>query len=214
MPSASTLTELAAAGLAGLAGLALALAGCGGSSVPGVAHLSSGKGAAAVGTEGGGSSREGKMSTQQKLVVYAQCMRTHGEPDFPEPVEGHIVTNGGVGNSQNPGSAQFQAAERQCRKLLPSGGTVSPQMQKQAEERALKFAGCMRSHGEPNFPTPEFHNSGGGFQITISGPHSGIDPGSPQFKAAAKYCRQYFGPPGSKGGAAAAQGSAAQGGAP
>jgi hypothetical protein len=84
-------------------------------------------------------------------------------------------------------------------------------MQKQAEERALKFAACMRSHGEPNFPAPEFSTSGGGFHVTISGPRSGIDLSSPQFKAAQQACRQYFGPPGSKGGSLAAPPSGGEG---
>jgi hypothetical protein len=181
---------------------ALVVAACGGSSDPGVAHLSSGKGASPASAEGAGSSSENKASMQQKIVAYAKCMRSHGEPDFPEPVEGRIEMKGNPGSGQNPGSPQFQAAEKQCNKLLPNGGTVSPQMQKQAEERALKFAACMRSHGEPNFPEPEFSSSGGGFSIRISGPSSGIDLGSPQFKASRKACQQYFGPPGSKGGAA------------
>jgi hypothetical protein len=182
---------------------ALLVAACGGSSDPGVAHLSSGSGASSASSEGGSSSPESTAGTQQKLVAYAKCMRSHGEPGFPEPVEGRLTLKGSPGSSQNPGSPQFQAAERQCSKLLPNGGAVSPQMRKQAEERARKFASCMRSHGEPNFPEPEFSSGGGGFRIRISGPRSGIDPGSPQFKAARTACRQYFGLPGGKGGRAA-----------
>jgi hypothetical protein len=136
------------------------------------------------------------------MVAFAKCVRSHGFPDFPEPVEGQL--QGDLGSGQNPGPPQFQAAAKQCRNLLPSGGTVSPQMKKQLEERALEFAACMRSHGEPQFPAPEFSSSGGGFHATISGPRSGIDLNSPQFKAARDACRQYLGPPGSKRGAAAA----------
>jgi hypothetical protein len=194
--------------VAGLAGAALAAAGCGGSSRPSVAHLSSSGSSASGGSDTSSSSPESAASTQQKMVAYARCMRAHGEPHFPEPVAGRIVMKGNPGSGQNPGSPQFQAAQRQCQKLQPSGGAISLQMRTQVEERARKFATCMRSHGEPNFPEPEFSTSGGGFRVTISGPRSGIDLGSPQFKAAQQHCRQYLGPPGGKGEAAGGGGGA------
>ena len=56
------------------------------------------------------------------------------------------------------------------------------------QEGALKFSACMRSHGVPNFPDPEI-SSGGGVGIRIGGKGSGIDPNSPQFKAAQKTCQ-------------------------
>jgi hypothetical protein len=188
--------------VAGLAGVALVAAGCGGSSSPAVAHLSSGKGASSGGSEGNASSSgaagsEG-MPSQQQLVAFAKCMRSHGVSDFPEPSEGHLVLRGRPGPGLDRGSAQFETARDACRKLLPNGGRPSPQQQKQAEERALKFSACMRSHGEPNFPEPEF--KGGGVQMRLRAGPGGIDPRSPQFQAAQKACQQYFGPPGSKGG--------------
>ena len=124
-------------------------------------------------------------------------MRANGVPDFPEPVEGGIQLKSQNGNGVNPESAQFQAAEKKCHKLMPEGGKPSPQMQKQMQERALKFSSCMRSHGEPNFPEPEFRGNGVRMRLKAG---SGLDPRSPQFQAAQKACQQYFGPPGSKGG--------------
>ena len=49
------------------------------------------------------------------LVKFAACMRSHGYPDYPDP----IVQNGGVEQSPLPSSidtssAQFQAAEKTC----------------------------------------------------------------------------------------------------
>jgi hypothetical protein len=172
------------------------VAACGGSSSAGVAHLSSGK-TASTGAQGGGSSSEGGLPSQQQMVAFAQCMRSHGVPSFPEPVEGRIELHGSPGSSGAPGSPQFEAAQKQCSKLLPNGGRPSPQVRKQAEERALKFSACMRSHGVPNFPEPKF--GGGGVKLALkAGGANGIDPRSPQFQAAAKACEQYFGPPGSK----------------
>ncbi|MDE3069932.1 MAG: hypothetical protein KGJ43_04315 [Acidobacteriota bacterium] len=194
----------------GVVALALAVAGCGSSSSPGVAHLSAAKGSGASTSEGGGSGPESRAGAQQKMVAYARCMRSHGVAGFPEPVEGRLMLRGGPGSGLDPGSAQFQGADRACHGLLPEGGKPSPQMQKQAEERALKFSACMRSHGIPTFPEPEFHAGGVTLKLQ-AGRAGGIDPRSPQFQAAQKACRAYFGPPGSKGGPGGPEASAQSG---
>ncbi|MGA9857592.1 MAG: hypothetical protein WBQ18_06990 [Solirubrobacteraceae bacterium] len=48
----------------------------------------------------------------------------------------------------------------------------------------IKFAGCMRSHGVPNFPDP---TGGGGIHISSG---SGIDISSPAFQAAQASCQK------------------------
>ena len=48
----------------------------------------------------------------------------------------------------------------------------------------LKFSACMRAHGLTKFPDPD---PSGGISI---GRNSGIDPNSPQFKAAEKACKE------------------------
>jgi hypothetical protein len=179
-----------------LASAALLIAGCGGSSSSGgVAHLGTNTvSSSADAGSGGPSSREGAPS-QQQMVAYSQCMRTHGVPEFPEPTEGHLLLHSESHNGHisgvNPQSAQFQAAQKACAKLAPNGGQApSPAQQAKAQESALKFSQCMRSHGVPNFPDPEFH-SGGGISIRIGGKGGpgAIDPNSPQFKAAQKACQ-------------------------
>jgi len=170
-------TSTTALGVATLSSALLLLAGCGGSgSTPGVAHLraDSAKSGSPETGSGESSAPKSRAEAQQKLVAYAQCMRAHGVPDFPEPVEGGIQLHAGPGSGLDPGSAQFQAAERQCH----------------------KFTACMRSHGVANFPEPEFQGNGVRLKLKAG---SGLDPRSPQFQAAQKACRQYFGPPGSKG---------------
>jgi hypothetical protein len=62
-----------------------------------------------------------------------------------------------------------------------SGGPESPAV----AAAFLKFAGCMRTHGVPNFPDPS--SQGGGIQIT---PGSGLNPGSPAFKSAQAQCKK------------------------
>jgi hypothetical protein len=172
-----------------LASVVLVLAGCGGSSSsPGVAHLSSSTSSSSS-ASGGDSSPESSASAQQKMVKFSQCMRTHGEPEFPEPTEGGIRIQNHNGHGPNPESSRFQAAEKACSKYAPSKVAPSPAEQAKMQEGALKFSACMRSHGVPNFPDPEFHSGGGGVRVRIGGKGSGIDPNSPQFKAAQKTCQ-------------------------
>lgn len=190
----------AALGPLAISSVALVLAGCGGgSATPGVAHLGSGgtSSASASDPASGGSSPVSNAERQQKMVAFSQCMRSHGVSDFPEPVEGRLeFHSNGPGPGDKPGSAQFETAAKTCRKLLPNGGEPTPQERAQLQERALKFSACMRSHGVPKFPTPNFERGGVRLALKAS---SGIDPRSPQFQAAQKACRADFGPPGSKG---------------
>ncbi|MGH2864948.1 MAG: hypothetical protein ACRDJX_06825 [Solirubrobacteraceae bacterium] len=192
--------------LAVLAAAALLLAGCGGSSSsPGVAHLSSSTSSSADASAASSSSSEGAAPTQQQLVAFSQCMRSHGVPEFPDPTEGHLLIAVGGHNGHrtglNPRSAQFQAARKACGKLLPNGGTPSPAEQAKVQERALKFSQCMRSHGVPDFPDPKF--SGNAVQLRGVGRAGGIDSNSPQFKVAQKACQSLVPRlPGAKGGPA------------
>lgn len=177
-------------GVVVLASVALLVAGCGGSSSSlGVAHLSSSTSSSSPAGGGGSSSPESSASAQQKMVKFSQCMRTHGEPEFPEPTEGGIRIENHNGHGPNPESSRFQAAEKACSKYAPSKVAPSPAEQAKMQEGALKFSACMRSHGVPNFPDPEFHSGGGGVRVRIGGKGSGIDPNSPQFKAAQKTCQ-------------------------
>ena len=83
----------------------------------------------------GGNLTVGEESTA--ALKYAECMRSHGLPDFPDPNgQGEIITSG-LGDL-NPNSAQFQDAENACRSLVgpfklqfgtgapPGGGSSSP----------------------------------------------------------------------------------------
>lgn len=180
---------------------ALLLAGCGGgSSSPGVAQLanSSGSSAASATTTTGELASPGAGSPEAEALANAGCMRSHGVPNFPDPTTSGIVHLRGVDLS----SPAFQAAQRACRKLFPNGvkgkgGPPSPAEQAKMQEAGLKFSQCMRSHRAPNFPDPP---AGGGPKIEIE-KGSGIDPNSPQFRAAQKTCQSNLPrPPGVPGG--------------
>jgi hypothetical protein len=187
-----------------LASAALLVSGCGGSSSPGVAHLSSStSGGSAAGGAGKSRAPESSASTQQKMVAYSQCMRSHGVPEFPEPTEGRLLIHSNGHNVHvtgvNPQSSQFQAAQKVCGKLLPEGGSLSPAQQAKAQESALKLSQCMRTHGVPNFPDPTFSDGGVRMKLKAGGAN-GIDPESPQFRAAQKACQSIAPGPGGKGG--------------
>lgn len=59
----------------------------------------------------GGAGGAGGLS-QQKLLALAQCMRTHGVPNFPDPTSGGAVRIGGPG--LDPTSPTFQHAMQVC----------------------------------------------------------------------------------------------------
>lgn len=49
-------------------------------------------------------------TNQQQLLAFAQCMRTNGEPKFPDPAASGAITLGGV----DPNTPQFQHAIQVC----------------------------------------------------------------------------------------------------
>jgi hypothetical protein len=163
-----------------LAGLAIAVTACASSSHgPGVA----GAGSATTPTAslGSGSSSSGSGVT----VAYSECMRSHGVPSFPDPnSQGEIsikASSGSGGNSIDPNSTQYLAAQKACAKLAPSAG--SPAQQAHDLAQALKYSACMRSHGVPTFPDPTLSNG----QIEFAGP-PGIGR-TPQFQTAQTACQ-------------------------
>jgi hypothetical protein len=132
---------------------------------------------------GGGPSAAGGSSPYQKAVAYAQCMRSHGMPGFPDPdSKGEFIIKG----PQLGGSAQeYRSADKACMHLLPNGGQMTAAQQQKALSQALKFSACIRSHGVPSFPDPTARNGG----VTISLGGTGMSPNSPQLRAAQQACR-------------------------
>ncbi|MGC2191787.1 MAG: hypothetical protein WA751_05585 [Candidatus Dormiibacterota bacterium] len=130
-------------------------------------------------------SSPGGSGTSQKLK-YAACMRSHGEPNFPDP-----NSQGGFDPpaSVNMNSPQYAAAEKSCQSL--EGGGLSTAKQAQLKAKLLKYAACMRANGEPNYPDPTFGANGSVSQATSKA--DGVDPNSPQYAAAQKKCQHLQG---------------------
>jgi hypothetical protein len=142
---------------------------------------------------GGGSSPAVAGSTAyQKAVAYAQCIRTHGEPGWPDPdSQGNFLINGKKDHLTGMGSAQFVSANKACEHLLPNGGQETAAQQQQDLSAALKFVACMRSHGISDFRDPTVQDG----QVSLTLGAEGYSRNSPQLLAARQACRK-FGPGG------------------
>jgi hypothetical protein len=157
---------LVGAGVAAAA--AILLAGCGGSNGGGIAHVNSSTSAK--------TSTNTNSTSKSNLLGFAQCMRSHGVPNFPDPNSSGQLDLSGV----NPQSPAFQTAVDDCKQFgvggTPKAITQTPQMQ----AAGLKMARCMRSHGVPNYPDGPITRS------------SGINESSPAFQRALQTCGKYM----------------------
>jgi hypothetical protein len=140
---------------------------------------------------GGGSpaasATPGSQAYYQDAVAFAQCMRAHGQPGFPDPQpNGRFLING---PKDHVGGAQMDSANKACQHLLPKPPPLTAAQQRQLTAQALRFVACMRSHGIPDMPDPVVNASG--FQISIGGPDGkGPPPGSPILRAAMQACHK------------------------
>jgi hypothetical protein len=131
----------------------------GGSKSPGVAHVSSSQAVPAARTG---------------AFAFAECMRRHGVPGFPDP--------GGSFGSLPP-KPEIERGTEACRSLLPQG--QSGQASTADKASFLEYSACVRAHGVPNFPDPIFP-PGGGMMIGLP---AGVSDSSPAFQAAQKACQ-------------------------
>ena len=98
------------------------------------------------------SHRKKSSRSHASAIAFADCMRAHGVPNFPDPGPARRRADL-AGTGINRHAPAFQSASRRCAKLLPGavGGVRATESQFVA---ALKFAKCMRVHGFPSFPDP------------------------------------------------------------
>lgn len=152
---AATTTAASVLLLTGLMVL-MVLAGCSTDSAPGA-----GGGAAAASPTGSASYEE----LTQAFLAYAQCARTHGMPDLPDPVvdqQGNdtypalgltgsprwtqsVLTGcASVWDHVHEVRAQYDASHGLAAR---ANGSMSP-------AQALAFSRCVRQHGFPDYPDP------------------------------------------------------------
>jgi hypothetical protein len=117
---------------------------------------------------------------------HAQCMRSHGVPNYPDPVV--VNTNGeqGIRQRATPGTdaPRFAAAAQACKHLLPDAGNGTPAQDQAHTQALLAFARCLRGHGVSGFPDP----TATGDLTPQMLQAAGIDLQSSAFLAAAQAC--------------------------
>jgi hypothetical protein len=106
-------------------------------------------------------SNSANQLTQGQLAQYAfrfaDCMRSHGAPSFPDPASHpHGIKPSLSPNAADTRSPAFQSAATACKHLLPGGALpTQSEVHSPAQIAAfVAFAHCMRSHGFPSFPDP------------------------------------------------------------
>lgn len=168
--------------MAALLGVGLLAAACGGGSSPsGVASVGS-HSTTTTAPPSEGSSNTNAAADQADAVEYAECMRSHGMPSFPDPTRNSVnaikdFDMTGISLS----SPQYTAANKACSHLLPNGGHPTSADQQQQVANNLKIAQCMRTHGISDFPDPSADGS-----FLLQG--SNLNPNNPLFEASAKAC--------------------------
>jgi hypothetical protein len=172
-----------------LAGIALFVAACSsGGNGPGVASVGSNSPSPTSSVSAGSAQQNGALA-------FANCMRSHGVPNWPDPdSNGMFPASAKQISRSNP---EFPAAQTACRHLLPNGGNGPTQAQwQQILSTMVSFAHCMRQHGMPNFPDPTYRSGTNGelvFNIRV-------DPNSPQFLTKIHSCQHLLHNYGSKPG--------------
>ena len=145
---------------------------------------------AACGHASGPSSGAATGSGDTPALKLADCMRSHGVPNFPDP------SAGGGGVNVTPGVAQspaFKSARRACAKLVPGGKPGGQPATETQFLAALSFAKCMRTHGFPEFPDPtHFDSPPGPILIVARGLYFRVsaefDPNTPAANRAMAIC--------------------------
>jgi hypothetical protein len=146
---------------------------------------------------GRGSPPTAAGTSQQQVLKYSQCMRSHGLPGFPDP-----DSQGGLEitpqDHLNAGSRQFQSAQRACQHLEPGGTTKSltAAQWREVTSQGLRFVACMRAHQVLAMPDPTIQTTtsallgGSGQVMNFDLRRTGLSPDSPVLKSALRACQR------------------------
>jgi hypothetical protein len=130
--------------LGALATVALISAGCGSSGPSGNGTANSTGTSNATGSSGTGKNATG----QDKAVKFAECVRAHGVPHFPDPnAKGEFEF--GIDVTREIWGRAINA----CKALQPPG-SLSAKRTPTQQTASLRFAQCIRENGVKDFPDP------------------------------------------------------------
>jgi len=137
-------------------------------------------------------SAAGAAANSTTAVAYAQCVRAHGIPDFPDPDSSGDIPKDAI-LQLKVSQSLLESATGACANLNPHQPPSAAQ-ERQQMAAYVTFAQCMRSHGLPKFPDPTTDSGRAEFVISVS--QDGFDPHSPQVLAKARACQHVL--PGSQ----------------
>jgi hypothetical protein len=129
---------------------------------------------------GSASAPPAHLTAYQREFAYAECMRAHGDPAFPNP-QPDGTFNATTANAAAFHGSAYQSADKACAHL--EGPGITPAQQEKITLQALKFAACMRAHGIAGFQySPPRGGSSAGLGV------QGADVNSQQFQSAQRAC--------------------------
>ena len=170
--------------------ISLISAGCGSSAPVGTASSASvaGSSSSTGSASNGGNTNATK---REKAVKFAECVRAHGVPHFPDP-----DTSGSFNFGVDVSAEVFTNAVNACKALQPPGSLSSKRSPRQ-QSAALRFAQCVRANGVPDFPDPV---NGQPLINTYRIPSSNSPSGMSILNAATHKCGSVLGPDARHGG--------------
>jgi hypothetical protein len=127
--------------------IAVTGAGCGSKAATGTTSSASNAGSGSSSASASTGART-PATKREKAVKFAECVRAHGVPHFPDP-----DATGNFNFGVDVSAATFTAAVNACKSLQPPG-TLSAHRSAKQQSTALRFAACVRAHGVPDFPDP------------------------------------------------------------
>lgn len=125
--------------------------------------------------------------TYQQAVAYAQCLRSHGEPNWPNPTSAGTFSTTQI----NINSPHYLSAQHTCQNLLPAGAPIqlSPAQQQKLLSQALKWVACVHAHGVTNWPDPTTQDVKAKWAVVnfnLAG--TSVDPNAPTVQSAMNAC--------------------------
>ena len=123
-------------------------------------------GSGSAGQQSGGSHVSGTEQGMTAMQHLAHCIRSHGEPGFPDPIINPVTGAPDFPQDAPHIPANVQQACRSFFNQLPPDAQQSQPPTARNMQALVRFARCQRSHGIPNWPDP---NSLGEFPLTRQG---------------------------------------------
>jgi hypothetical protein len=166
-------------------------AGCGSNTATDTTSSASNTGSGARSVSASSAASTQATTKRKKAVKFAECVRAHGVPHFPDP-----DATGNFNFGVDVSAATFTAAVNACKALQPPG-TLSAHRSVKQQSAALRFAACVRAHGVPDFPYPV---NGQPLIDTDHIPSSNSPGGMSILNAATHKCGSVLGPDARQGG--------------